>query len=237
MIRRAQEIVLFDLFPGPLERFAPLLAQAHARKVVVAGLAYAAAPALPFLVISSAGAATVAERWPGQRPGLVADAREHLTALLGFDSGSVRYAVASDSVGLGRLKHWAWRRKSGPADCAVGSGPASNGVSLLRAFPPGLRALMGPPKRDGRRRRMRRIAKLAPRSASVVARRHRRDTRTRGSGLRPGGPRHVAWAVGQCSNASSVHEKGRVETSGLEGRRNSGWNAANASAATRTSGS
>ena len=146
MIRRAQEIVLFDLFPGPLERFAPLLAQAHARKVVVAGLAYAAAPALHFPVISSAGAATVAERWPGQQISLVADAREHLTALLAPDSGSVRHAVWSDSAYLACLKHSGLAAEIRVSQIAPSDQDPLNGVSLLRAFPPGLRALMGPPK-------------------------------------------------------------------------------------------
>lgn len=146
MIQRAQEIILFDLFPGPLKRFAPLLVQAHARKVVVAGLAYAAAPALPFPVISSAGAATVAERWPGQQISLVADAREHLTALLAPDSGSVRHAVWSDSAYLACLKHSGLAAEIRISQVAPLDQDPLNGVALLHAFPPGLRALMGPPK-------------------------------------------------------------------------------------------
>ena len=145
MIQRAQEIILFDLFPGPLERLGPLLAKAHARKVVVAGLAYGDTPALPFPIISASSAAVVAERWPGQQISVVADAREHLTALLAPDGQSVRHAVWSDSAYLACLKHSGLAAEIRVSRVAPSYQDPLNGVALLRAFPPGLRTLMGSP--------------------------------------------------------------------------------------------
>ncbi|HWE45163.1 MAG TPA: helix-turn-helix domain-containing protein [Caulobacteraceae bacterium] len=145
MIRRAQAIVLFDLFPGPLERLAQPLAQAHARKLTVTGLTYAAPPALPFPVVASNATGVVAERWPGQQISLVVDAREHLTALLSLDGRSVRHAVWSDSAYLACLKHSGLAAEIRVSGLPEEEDPLS-ALSLLRAFPPGLRTLIGPPE-------------------------------------------------------------------------------------------
>lgn len=144
MIRRAKEIVLFDLFAAPLAQLAPQLAQAHGRGLAVAGLAYAETPALPFTVVTSRNAAVAAERWPGQQVSLVADAREHLTALLTPDGQSVRHAVWSDSAYLACLKHSGLASELRVSHLAPSDADPLNALSLLRAFPPGLRTLIGP---------------------------------------------------------------------------------------------
>ena len=141
MIKRAEEIVLFDLFPAPLAKLTPKLVEGHANGVVIAGLSYVSPPALPFTVAISGSAGVVASRWPGQQITLVADAREHLVALLSPDGGAVRHAVWSDSAYLACLKHSgvaAEIRMSAPADDRL------EAIALLQAFPPGLRTLIGP---------------------------------------------------------------------------------------------
>jgi HTH-type transcriptional regulator, sugar sensing transcriptional regulator len=97
MIERAKEIVLFDLFPEPFRRLEGALAQAATRGVTVAGLLYERAAPAPYLALYSSGSQFVLERWPGVQMNVVADASEHLIALLSRDARSVKRAVWSDS--------------------------------------------------------------------------------------------------------------------------------------------
>jgi sugar-specific transcriptional regulator TrmB len=151
MVERAQEIVLFDLFPAPLARLKPALTKAHARGVAVSGLVYGAPRALPFTAIASPSANVVAERWPGQQITLVADAREHLVALLAPDGQSVRHAVWSDSVYLACLKHSGLAAEIRVAGLAPKDQDPQGSVALLKAFPPGLRTLLGPADKSARK--------------------------------------------------------------------------------------
>lgn len=148
MICGAREILLFDLFPDPLARLAPMLRDAHARGVVVAGLAYAEPPALPFPVASARYRAFVGERWPGQQVSLVADAREHLLALLSADGKSAPHAVWSDSAYLACLQHSGLSAEIRLSMNGARQADPLEDLSLLRAYPPGLRALIGPRDAD-----------------------------------------------------------------------------------------
>lgn len=143
MIEGAREIVLFDLFPEPLEALRPALERAAAQGVTVAGTSYgeAAGRTAPFLLVR--GADYVLRRWPGRQVSLVADAREHLDALLSRDGRSLLHGVWSDSAWLACSRH------NGLA-CEVRLSRHPDAVdpladlSLIRSAPEGFRALVGP---------------------------------------------------------------------------------------------
>lgn len=142
LIHCAQEILLFDAFPAPLARLTPALLQAVARGVTVAGIAYAGPAPAEVGAIVSHGSDFVAERWPGQQLSLVADAREHMTALLSRDGQRVLNGVWSDSAFLACIKH------SGLAsEIRVSALPRQDTdpyahLSLLRSNPAGLKTLL-----------------------------------------------------------------------------------------------
>jgi len=144
MIAAAREILLFDLFPEPLSRLAPLLTQAHARGVTVAGLVYGDAPKLPFAAVVTRSRAFVADRWPGLQLTLVADAREHLVALLSPDGLTARHGVWSDSGYLACLQHSGLAAEIQLSTINPGDAESFRGLSLLHTYPPGLRTLIGP---------------------------------------------------------------------------------------------
>ncbi len=142
MIARAREIVLYDLFPGPFAKLEPSLGRAAAEGVTVGGLVYAPAPGVAFAAVRAASSAFAAGRWPGLQLSLVVDAAEHLVALISPDGTRVLNGVWSDSAYLACLKH------SGLASeirLSASEGAARlPELSLLNAYPPGLRALAGP---------------------------------------------------------------------------------------------
>lgn len=143
MIAAAREVVLFDLFPGPFEALRPDLERASAAGVIVAGLAYAPAAA-GFRVIQANSAERAAAGWPGQQVTVVADAREHLVALISPDGERVIQGVSSDSAYLACLQH------SGLAaelrlSAARSTDPLSD-LALLTLRPSGLTQLLGAPQ-------------------------------------------------------------------------------------------
>ncbi len=144
MIEGASQIILFDLFPGPFDVLRLPLEQARARAVTVAGLVYRPAEHAGFVALESTGAAFVAERWPGQQLSLVVDAREHMLVLLSPDGQSVRHGVWSDSAYLACLEHSGLASEIRLAARDAEEAEALRAVSLLRAYPPGLRELVGP---------------------------------------------------------------------------------------------
>jgi HTH-type transcriptional regulator, sugar sensing transcriptional regulator len=144
MIAGAGEILLFDLFPEPLARLEPALRQAHARGVVVAGLVYDSPPSLPFPVVVANSSTIVAERWPGLQLSLVADAREHLLALLSPDGATVRHGVWSDSAYLACLAHSGLAAEIQMSSVNPSEEVPFRHLSLLRSYPSGLARLIGP---------------------------------------------------------------------------------------------
>ena len=146
MISGAREILLFDLFPQPLVQLTPHLSRAQARGVTVAGLCYGEKPDASFHLSQTASRDFAFARWPGLQLSVVADAREHLLALLSADGSSVHHGVWSDSAYLACLQH------SGLAAeirllARAQPGPLEH-LSLLQSYPAGLRALIGPPPPD-----------------------------------------------------------------------------------------
>ena len=148
MISGAREILLFDLFPEPLAKLAPLLTEAHARGVTVAGLAYGDPPEFSFPVATACSRAFVADRWPGMQLSLVADAREHLVALLSPDGLTARHGVWSDSAYLACLQHSGLAAEIQLSTTNPDDPKAFGRLSLLHTFPPGLRTLVGPRTMD-----------------------------------------------------------------------------------------
>jgi sugar-specific transcriptional regulator TrmB len=144
MIERAREILLFDLFPQPYAALRPALDAAFARGVTIAGTTYGAAASGPAPFIVARGADYVARRWPGQQVMVVADAREHLAAMLSRDGREVMHGVWSDSAWLACAQHNGLaceiRLLSMPADA---DDPLAR-LSLIRSAPAGFHALLGP---------------------------------------------------------------------------------------------
>jgi sugar-specific transcriptional regulator TrmB len=144
MIAAAREILLFDLFPEPLAKLAPHLKKAHERGVTVAGLVYDQPPKLPFAVATMRSQSFVPDRWPGLQLSLVADASEHLLALLSPDGLAARHAVWSDSAYLACLQHSGLAAEIRLSAIDQNVCDPFGSVSLLRAYPPGLKTLIGP---------------------------------------------------------------------------------------------
>lgn len=152
MIAGAREILLFDIFPEPLDRLMPALVQAHARGVTVAGMAYRDPPPAPFPIAPARSSGMVAERWPGLQLSLVADARQHLVALLSSDGGAALHGVWSDSAYLACLQHSGLASEIQICAAQPPLDEALSRLSLLSAYPSGLVGLIGPkaPREEAR---------------------------------------------------------------------------------------
>lgn len=145
MLGRAREIVLADLFPGPLDALSPDLAAAAARGVRVVAKVYERRDVPGMAEVVEPDAARALSEWPGHQLSLVVDAAEHLLALFDAPVVRVHQAVWSRSTFLSclhhnhvamELLHTAWRGR----DSLSGS-DALVGISLLSSRPPGLRRL------------------------------------------------------------------------------------------------
>jgi hypothetical protein len=111
--------------------------------VAVAGLTYApTSPKLAYAVELSHGTPAVANRWPGSQLTLVADAREHLVALLSPDGSEVLNAIWSDSAYLSCLQHNGLSSEIRLARAIPLDDDPLSSLALLASFPPGLRTLI-----------------------------------------------------------------------------------------------
>lgn len=142
MLASAREIVLFDLFPAPLDTLREDLARCAARGVTVAGLIYGESTGIEGVIQRRATAeARVASDWPGHQLTLVVDGREHLVALMAEGLAGVHRALWSDSAYLSCLQHSglsAEIRLTGQHRSS--SDPLAN-LSLFASAPAGLAAL------------------------------------------------------------------------------------------------
>jgi sugar-specific transcriptional regulator TrmB len=145
MLGRAREIVLGDLFPGPLEALADDLAAVAARGVRVVVKVYSGLDVAGVAEIAEGDSARALAEWPGQQLSLVVDADEHLLALFDATLANVHQAVWSRSTFLSclhhnhvamELLHTAWRSRG-----SLAGSDALVGISLLSSRPPGLRRL------------------------------------------------------------------------------------------------
>lgn len=108
MLRRAESVVLCDLFPRALEELRDELEAAGARGVTVLAKTYeSTAVENVELVVSSRGS-ELREEWPGTWMNVVIDETELLLALLDKDAAGVRQAVWSGSPFLAVVYHIAF---------------------------------------------------------------------------------------------------------------------------------
>ena len=142
MLAKAREIVLFDLFPEPLNALAPDLARAAARGVQVAGIVYSVDAPKEFLCLPSQEEARTRSNWPGSQLTLVIDAREFLVALLSNDLSEARHGFWSDSVYLACLQHSGLGCEVRLAALCLKSEDPLAKLSLLPSMPSGLRELV-----------------------------------------------------------------------------------------------
>lgn len=149
MITRARNIILFDLFPEPFAQLASSIKTRHAKGVTVGGMVYAKPADMPFPTIVSTSAQFASTRWPGQQLSLVVDASEYLVALISPDGQQVLHGICSHSPYMACLMHSGLACEIRLSASASGDDPLA-ALSLLRSYPPGLRALAGPRQRASR---------------------------------------------------------------------------------------
>jgi len=142
MLASARQLVLFDLFPAPIEALRTDLANCAARGVTVAGLVYGESAAIAGVIQRRAMAeGRVATDWPGQQLTLVVDAQEHLVALMAEGLAGVHRALWSDSAYLSCLQHSGLSAEIRlTARDTSGPDPLAN-LSLFASAPAGLAAL------------------------------------------------------------------------------------------------
>lgn len=141
MIAGAREVLLFDLFPEPFAALEPDLARAAAQGVRVAGQTYAP-NATGVETVSHDNTAAQLAAWPGLQVTVIADAREHLTALISRDGERCRHGVWSDSSYLACVQHSGLAAELTLAARACGRA-LSFDPSLFASRPPGLYDLTG----------------------------------------------------------------------------------------------
>ncbi len=105
MLRRAREIVLGDLFPGPLDELAQELSVCAHDGAKVLLKTYAPREIEGCRMVLNRRDDHAASDWPGQQLSLVVDADEHLLALFDADMQQVHQAVWSRSTFLSCLQH------------------------------------------------------------------------------------------------------------------------------------
>ena len=112
--------------------------------VTVAGTSYGPTADVPAPFIVSRGADYVFRRWPGQQVMLVADAREHLAALLSRDGRQLLHGVWSDSAWLACAHHNGLACEVRLLALPAGADDPLAKLSLIRSAPAGFHALVGP---------------------------------------------------------------------------------------------
>jgi sugar-specific transcriptional regulator TrmB len=143
LIANAREILVFDLFPDVVEELADVLNAASGRGVLVAGMIYAEAHRLRALTARSALPEALLARWPGRQLSVVADAARHITALLAAEEDAVVRAFASDSPYLACMQHSGLCAEIRLTALLREGVDRLEPVSLLGAYPEGLRTLLG----------------------------------------------------------------------------------------------
>jgi hypothetical protein len=146
MVRRTQSIVLLDASPAPLAALVEDLADAVGRGVRVALQAYAPFNLPSALILDREENPANLSLWPGQQLSLVADAREHVLALLSRDGKAVQQAIWSRSTFLSCMQHnhVACELIVVALDHLPEGDPRreqARSLSLLRSTPPGLTEL------------------------------------------------------------------------------------------------
>jgi sugar-specific transcriptional regulator TrmB len=98
MLDRAEELVVLDVFPQPLEELRASIEQTIARGVKVALHAYQPVVISGAEVFCNPSGPSIIERWPGQWLNLVVDGQEFLMALLNAEGTGIHQAIWSGSA-------------------------------------------------------------------------------------------------------------------------------------------
>lgn len=148
MLERAREIVLCDLFPGPLENLHEALVATAAKDVLVVCRQYGRVE-IPGVISQPLSEADPAlEDWLGQQISIVVDAEEHLIGLLSEDMRSVHEAVWSDSTFLSCMHHnhlaaeiQIMKQAADHSGFEGDAGEILDRITVLQFKPPGLDSL------------------------------------------------------------------------------------------------
>jgi sugar-specific transcriptional regulator TrmB len=119
MLDRAQELVVLDVFPQPLEEIRSAVEQTVARGVQVAVHAYQPVVLRGAEVFFDPRGPSILQRWPGQWLNLVVDGQEFLMALVNAEGTGLHqaiwsgnacvaylyYGALSAELGLGQVEH------------------------------------------------------------------------------------------------------------------------------------
>jgi sugar-specific transcriptional regulator TrmB len=95
MLKGCKEIVLLDIFPGPLEQLAGDIVSTAARNIKVAIKAYGPCNLPGTEIVLDTRPERTRGRWPGEWANCVVDGKEHLLALLSPDGTRVLQAIWS----------------------------------------------------------------------------------------------------------------------------------------------
>lgn len=105
MLKRAKEIVVCDLFPGPMKLLTDSLEETATRGVLVACRVYSGEKISGVQTHQFSDQGRALRDWPGQQISIVVDSEEHMLGLLARDMKSVHEAVWSSSTFLSCIHH------------------------------------------------------------------------------------------------------------------------------------
>lgn len=142
MFTEAREIILFDLFPGVYEMLSDSIDAARARGILVAGVTYDAAHASPTTPYNEEGASVLANMWPGLGLIVIVDGTQQLMAQISRDKTALMNGIWSDSPFLSATYHSALAAEIRLTAMRQDPSDPLRNISLFRAKPPGLRALL-----------------------------------------------------------------------------------------------
>ena len=148
MLKRAREIVLCDLFPGPFGLLADSIRECAARGVRVACKVYNDEQISGVRTYQLTDRENTLDIWPGQQISIIVDSEEYLLGLLSRDMESVHEAVWSNSTFLSCIHHnnvsaeiLFTALKSGHPAMYASFEEELNQISLLAFRPSGLKTL------------------------------------------------------------------------------------------------
>ena len=142
MFAAAQEIVLFDFFPGIYEIMEPSIIEARERGVVVAGITYSPDHNSPTTPYNAEAMSVISSLWPGLGLIVVADGEQQLIAQISKDKQRLLNGIWSDSAFLSATYHSALAAEIRLTALRVDASDPLKSISLFGAKPPGLRAVL-----------------------------------------------------------------------------------------------
>lgn len=142
MFAGAQEIILFDFYPGIYELMEDAVAEARARDVLVAGVVYDQALSSPTTPWNPFSSEVLPDLWPGLGMVVIADGAEQLIAQISRDRTQVINGIWSDSAFLSANYHSALAAEIRLTAMLHAPGDPLRRIALFNSKPPGLRAIL-----------------------------------------------------------------------------------------------